>query len=215
MHGRPDAAAGPLRSARGARQVRPASRGREVMSLKAIAFAIALTATSGALAGAQALPPIPVSALPHIVIFSPEFYWSNTPDIVRMASATCPQGPRDRRRLEHPAGQRIAAHPGQLSGRRLLGGAVRGPSTPGRRTARADLAGSRLRALPAAGVARFFRAARQLSAAAAPVATASTSPRAASSTTGRQACPEGALVDLGRGRSSIRRARRPPGCGWS
>jgi hypothetical protein len=61
------------------------------MTRKAAALAIALATISGP-AGTQPLPPIQVTALPHIVLFSPEFYWSNTPDVVRMASATCPKG---------------------------------------------------------------------------------------------------------------------------
>jgi hypothetical protein len=62
------------------------------MTRKAITLAIALFTVVRSPAAAQSLPPIEISALPHIVIFSPEFYWSNTPDAVRMASATCPKG---------------------------------------------------------------------------------------------------------------------------
>jgi len=61
------------------------------------AKALALGATLAALAGtasvhAQSQPPVPVAKLPHINISSPVFYWSNAPDIVHTASATCPKG---------------------------------------------------------------------------------------------------------------------------
>jgi hypothetical protein len=62
------------------------------MTLRAAALAIAFVGACGGHAGAQPLPPVQVATLPHIVIFSPEFFWSNTPEIVRMASATCPRG---------------------------------------------------------------------------------------------------------------------------
>jgi hypothetical protein len=63
-----------------------------MMNTKAAALAIALATICGSPADAQPLPPVQVLALPHVVIFSPEFYWSNTPDVMRMASATCPKG---------------------------------------------------------------------------------------------------------------------------
>jgi hypothetical protein len=63
------------------------------MNTKAALWTAALALAAGAgPAQAQSQPPIAVSALPHIVIFSPAFYWQNTPDVVRMASATCPKG---------------------------------------------------------------------------------------------------------------------------
>src|SRR5687767_15523582 len=62
------------------------------MSLRVAALAIALALALLAPASAQVVPPVHVSALPHVVIASPEFFWSNTPDAVRMASATCPNG---------------------------------------------------------------------------------------------------------------------------
>jgi hypothetical protein len=62
------------------------------MSLKAPTLAIALAAALSGPADARDVPPVQVSALPHVVIASPEFFWSNTPDAVRMASATCPKG---------------------------------------------------------------------------------------------------------------------------
>jgi hypothetical protein len=52
---------------------------------------LALTGTARAPA-AQTIPPIEVSALPHLAIISPVFYWDNKVDIVRTVSATCPNG---------------------------------------------------------------------------------------------------------------------------
>ena len=62
-----------------------------------------------------------------------------------------PEGPRDHRRLEHPAGQGIAADPGELSRWRVLGDARRQSAKAGQR---AVLAGARLRPVPAAGGAQ-------------------------------------------------------------
>ena len=59
-----------------------------------------------------------------------------------------PEGPRDHRRHEHPAGQGIAADPGKLSGWRVLGDA-RGQSAKAGH--RAVVAGAGLRAVPVAG----------------------------------------------------------------
>jgi hypothetical protein len=53
---------------------------------------LVLTAAATAPLGAQALPPITLSELPHISIISPVFYWNDASNIVRMASATCPRG---------------------------------------------------------------------------------------------------------------------------
>ena len=58
-----------------------------------------------------------------------------------------PEGPRAHRRPEHPAGQGIAAHCGELSGRRILGDPRRQPAKAGKREV---APGARLRALPAA-----------------------------------------------------------------
>jgi hypothetical protein len=67
------------------------------MNAKAPAPVVALLAALAALAGggiahAQSQPPVPLARLPHINISSPVFYWSNAPDVVRTASATCPKG---------------------------------------------------------------------------------------------------------------------------
>jgi hypothetical protein len=62
------------------------------MNPKAAMLAIAVDAALASAASARALPPVQISALPHVVIASPEFFWSNTPDVVHMASATCPKG---------------------------------------------------------------------------------------------------------------------------
>jgi hypothetical protein len=52
-------------------------------------LALAAATASG---GAQTLPPITLSDLRHVSIISPVFYWSDTADVVHMASATCPKG---------------------------------------------------------------------------------------------------------------------------
>ncbi len=66
-----------------------------------------------------------------------------------------PEGPRHHRRPEHPAGQGFAAHPGELSGRRVLGDARGQPAEAGER---AVVAGARLCAVHAAGGAQGVRA---------------------------------------------------------
>ncbi len=112
--------------------------------------ALALTGATGSLCAqpAQSTAPFEVAALPYIEIFSPTFFWNDEADFVRTGSTTCPRGPRDHRRLEHPAGQGVAADSGELSGWRILGGARRQPAKAGKCT---FLAGARLRAVPAAG----------------------------------------------------------------
>jgi hypothetical protein len=53
---------------------------------------LALAAAANPLRAQRAVPPIELSELPHITIFSPVFYWTNAGDVVRTASATCPDG---------------------------------------------------------------------------------------------------------------------------
>ena len=166
------------------------------MSLKAISFAIALTATSSALAGAQTLPPIPVSALPHIVIFSPEFYWSNTPDAVRMASATCPKGRAiggGLNILQGNASLRIQdSYPDGASWVVRFAVRQRQGAAPPEQTLRIRgfalclLPVSRDFSVPLANYPRLLYQSTRINIAA-----------GGASTTGRQACPEGTLVISG------------------
>lgn len=166
------------------------------MSLKTAALAIAFTAACGGPAGAQATPPIQISALPHIVIFSPEFYWSNTPDTVRMASATCPKGRAIGGGLsirEGSASLRIQdSYPDGASW--VVRFAVRpsqGAASPAqtlrvRGFALCLLPVSRDFSVPITNYPRLLYPSNRISIAAGGV-----------STTGRQACPDGALVISG------------------
>jgi hypothetical protein len=163
---------------------------------KAAALAIALAAACGGYASAQTLPPVQISALPHIVIFSPEFYWSNTPDLVRMASATCPKGRAIggglsvrqgsaplRIQDSYPDGAswvvRFAVHPSQ-------GAAPPAQTLRVRGFALCLLPVSRDFSVPFANYSRLLYQSSRISVAAGGV-----------STTGRQACPEGTLVVSG------------------
>ena len=53
---------------------------------------LALAGAAGPLRAQRAVQPIGLSDLPHIAIFSPVFYWTDTGDVVGTASATCPEG---------------------------------------------------------------------------------------------------------------------------
>ena len=53
---------------------------------------LALTGAAGPLRAQRAVQPIDLSDLPHIAIFSPVFYWTDTGNAVHTASATCPDG---------------------------------------------------------------------------------------------------------------------------
>jgi hypothetical protein len=165
-------------------------------SARAAALAIALAVDSGGPAAAQTVPPIQVSALPHIVIFSPEFYWSNAPDVVRMASATCPKGRAIggglnilqgnaslRIQDSYPDGSswvvRFAVRQGQ-------GAAPPEQTLRVRGFALCLLPVSRDFSVPLATYSRLLHQSSRINIAAGGV-----------STTGRQACPEGALVISG------------------
>lgn len=63
------------------------------MKTKALALVTTLAALAAtASAHAQSQPPISVAKLPHINLSSPVLVWSNAPDVVHTASATCPKG---------------------------------------------------------------------------------------------------------------------------
>jgi hypothetical protein len=54
--------------------------------------ALALAAAAPALAQAPAAEPIEIAQLPYVEIFSPTFFWSDEVDAVRVGSITCPKG---------------------------------------------------------------------------------------------------------------------------
>jgi hypothetical protein len=53
---------------------------------------LALMLAATPLRAQRPIEPIELAALPHITIFSPLFYWTDATDVVRTASATCPDG---------------------------------------------------------------------------------------------------------------------------
>ena len=166
------------------------------MNLKAAALAIAIVAACGGPAGAQALPPIQVAALPHIVIFSPEFYWSNTPGIVRMASATCPRGRAIGGGLNIQQGSAAlrvqdsypdgASWVVRFAVRQSQGAAPPEQTLRVRGFALCLLPVSRDFSVPLANYSRLLHLSNRIDIAAGGV-----------STTGRQACPDGGLVISG------------------
>ena len=90
-------------------------------------------------------------SFPYIEIFSPTFFWSDAADFVHVGSTTCPKGRAIAGGVSIEKGKRVAADPGELSGRRVLGGAGRQSQEAGKG---AVLAGAGLRAVHAAGGAQ-------------------------------------------------------------
>jgi hypothetical protein len=166
------------------------------MGLKTATLAVALATACANPAGARPLPPVDVSALPHIVIFSPEFFWSDTPDVIHMASATCPKGRAIGGGLsirEGSASLRVQdSYPDGASWVVRFAVSAGGASAPPQQTLRVRgfalclLPVSRDFSVPLANYPRLLYRSNSITVAAGGV-----------STTGRQACPEGTLVISG------------------
>jgi hypothetical protein len=160
-----------------------------------VATALLATATAGYLAAspARSAEPIEVSKFPYIEIFSPTFFWSDEVDFVRTGSITCPkgravtgglsilQGKASLRILEsYPDGEswvmRVVNRqkPEAVQSLQVRGFAL------------CMLPVARKASVPMAQQTKLLHVSSKL-----------TLPSGFASTTGRQACPQGALVVSG------------------